>query len=337
MTALEKFGQLPIMEQASLLSKSNLVPKAFRGKPADIVIALLWGEEVGLGPTSSLSYIDVIEGNATINAEGSNALIRRAGHSLIVDVTNERAVVKGKRHDTGDEMTVTWTMQMARDAGLANKQVWKQYPQAMLTSRAVSQISRALFADVFLGITYTPEEAASFAAPDMLNAQPQQLVEATTGQAALPPANHLPVSQVMDAITAEAPVEVASKPTPKTFAPPQRSQSVENTQRIMAELGETPRAAQPFTPEEQTLVTAVELKALRDEIDALDLEAAMSLTDAWKEAGLPSVKGKKSYDKTAYETAMNLVLDAKVAMQERLAATPVEGESLWDAEQAASA
>lgn len=314
MTALEKFGQLPIMEQASLLSKSNLVPKAFRGKPADIVIALLWGEEVGLGPTSSLSYIDVIEGNATINAEGSNALIRRAGHSLTIDVTNDRAVVKGKRHDTGDEMTVTWTMQMAKDAGLANKQVWKQYPQAMLTSRAVSQISRALFADVFLGITYTPEEASSFAAPELLDSQPEALVAATTGQAALPEAP----ATVVEVVTSGN-AELVNVGKPRTFAPPQRSQSAENSTRIMAELGETPRGVQPFTPDEQTLVTAIELKALHAEIGALDLEAAADLAEAWKAANLPSVKNKKSYDKADFETAMGLVLDAKVTMEERIA------------------
>lgn len=317
MTALEKFGQLPIMEQAALLSKSNLVPKAFRGKPADIVIALLWGEEVGLGPTSSLSYIDVIEGNATINAEGSNALIRRAGHSLTIDVTNDRAVVKGKRSDTGDEMTVTWTMQMAKDAGLANKQVWKQYPQAMLTSRAVSQISRALFADVFLGITYTPEEAASFATPEVLDAAPAALVEATTGQPALPPPGvDAQTGEIIDAEVVEA------APTPRTFAPPRpRSQSAQNTDDLMKQLGEKPRmvdvakAVKSVDP-----VSEHEMSALRDDLGRLDEQATAYLKAAWKRAGLPSIAGGKTLRKDDYERACGLALDAATEMEVRLEA-----------------
>jgi hypothetical protein len=48
---------------------------------------------------------------------------------------------------------------MAQRAGLANKQVWKAYPEAMLWARAVSQLCRMLFPDCFAGGTYTPEEA----------------------------------------------------------------------------------------------------------------------------------------------------------------------------------
>jgi hypothetical protein len=55
-------------------------------------------------------------------------------------------------------MTVEWTMAMAERAGLASKQNWRKYPEAMLWARAVSQLCRELFADCFAGATYTPEE-----------------------------------------------------------------------------------------------------------------------------------------------------------------------------------
>jgi len=66
--------------------------------------------------------------------------------------------VTGKRSDNGDEMSVTWTLEMAERAGLLNKQNWKKYPEAMLWARAASQLCRMLFADCFAGATYTPEE-----------------------------------------------------------------------------------------------------------------------------------------------------------------------------------
>lgn len=161
---------MSMMEQAEVLSRSNLVPKAFRGKPADVVVATLLGQELGLGPMATMSYIDVIEGNATVNAEGKVALVRRQGHSIGGDATATKATARGRRKDTGDEMAVDWTIQMAARAGLANKPVWKQYPESMLWSRAVSQLCRMLFPDVLVGLSYTPEEVEAFTAPTVVAA-----------------------------------------------------------------------------------------------------------------------------------------------------------------------
>lgn len=146
------------MEQAKMLASSALVPNNFRGKPGDIMVAALTGRELGMGPIASLQYVIVINGKPTLNAEGRVALIRKRGHSITGSSTPERAVVTGRRADTGDEITVEWTIQMANRAGLVKNGPWKQYPEAMLWARAVSQLSRMLFADVFLGVSYDPSE-----------------------------------------------------------------------------------------------------------------------------------------------------------------------------------
>ena len=39
---------------AKEISNSNLVPQQFRGKPADIYLAMSWGDELGLSPIQSL-------------------------------------------------------------------------------------------------------------------------------------------------------------------------------------------------------------------------------------------------------------------------------------------
>lgn len=67
--------------------------------------------------------------------------------------------MKGTRRDNGDEMTITFTKDMATRAGLAHKRNWQQYPEAMLWARAVSMLARMLFADVFAAMhVYTPDE-----------------------------------------------------------------------------------------------------------------------------------------------------------------------------------
>lgn len=151
-----------IQQQASLLAKSNLVPKQFRGRADDIVVASLMARELGLGPIAALTYIDVIEGSPTVNAEGKVALVRQRGHSITGTADGNRAIAVGKRADNGDELEVVWSIEMAQRAGLANKQVWKQYPEAMLWSRAVSQLCRMLFSDVLMGMSYTSEEVEAF-------------------------------------------------------------------------------------------------------------------------------------------------------------------------------
>jgi hypothetical protein len=80
------------------------------------------------------------------------------------------ATVYGKRSDTGEELEVSWTMEDAARAKLGGKDVWKQYPRAMLLARATSELARALFADVLGGMRYTPEELGDDAHPVDLSA-----------------------------------------------------------------------------------------------------------------------------------------------------------------------
>jgi len=145
---------------AEKIARSSLVPAAYRGKPTDAAIAMLYGAEMGFGPMTSLQRVVVIQGKPTVDAQGMVSLIRQAGHSLSGDVSAESATVTGKRCDTGDSMTITWTMDDARKADLLGKDNWKKFPADMLWARAVSQIGRRLFADVLLGVSYTPEEMA---------------------------------------------------------------------------------------------------------------------------------------------------------------------------------
>lgn len=144
---------------AERIAKSNLIPSAYRGKPVEAAVAMMYGAEIGLPPMTSLNRIVVVEGKPTLDAQGMVAVIRKAGHSVSGETDSEKAVVRGRRGDTGDEMAVTFTMEDAKRANLAGKNAWRAYPSAMLWARAVSQLARMLFADCLLGFSYVPEEA----------------------------------------------------------------------------------------------------------------------------------------------------------------------------------
>ena len=176
---------------AQKIANTPFVPTAFRGKPEAVFAAILYGDELGLGPMQSLNSIHVIEGKPSMSPELMRALVARAGHRLDVKLaSNEKVVLWGKRADNDSEATVEWSMKDAQQAGLAGRGAWKTYPRAMLLARATSEICRQIFSDCIMGLSYTPEEASSIAgvewtdAPVLTpappttapNAKPQQVV-----------------------------------------------------------------------------------------------------------------------------------------------------------------
>ena len=149
---------------AQKIANTPFVPTAFRGKPESVYAAVLYGEELGLGPMQSLTQIHVIEGKPSLAPEGMRGLVLKAGHRIDVKVaSNDKVVLYGKRADSRSEATVEWTMKDAQLAGLAGRGAWKTYPRAMLMARATSELCRMLFADIIAGLSYTPEEVMSVA------------------------------------------------------------------------------------------------------------------------------------------------------------------------------
>lgn len=145
---------------ANVVAKTEFVPEAYRGKPAACMAALLYGADLGLGEMQSLQAVHVIKGKPTLSAEAMRALIIAAGHSIdVLAYTNEVVTMCGRRGDTGKEVTVSFSMEDARTAGLASSgSNYGKYPRAMLSARCTSELGRLQFPDVLMGVSYTPEE-----------------------------------------------------------------------------------------------------------------------------------------------------------------------------------
>jgi hypothetical protein len=186
------------------IANTPFVPTAFRGKPESVFAAVLYGEELGLGPMQSLNSIHVIEGKPSMAPELMRALVFKAGHRIDVKVCmNDEVILYGRRADSGSEATVKWTMKDAQNAGLAGRGAWKTYPRAMLLARATSELCRMLFADVVAGLSYTPEEAASIAGSDWeeVPAEPPVFIEKPT---TIPNQPEPPVETVVETSWEEA-------------------------------------------------------------------------------------------------------------------------------------
>lgn len=146
-------------DQLKYIASTTFVPRGLRGDLPAILACVATGRALGIPDMAALRSIHVIDGKATFSAELMVMLARKAGHSIEADYGDGAVTARGRRGDNGDVSSVTWTLAMAERAGLLGKDNWKKYPEAMLWARAVSQLCRVLFADVFAGETYTPEEA----------------------------------------------------------------------------------------------------------------------------------------------------------------------------------
>lgn len=134
------------------LSLAAVLPRDLRGKPADVLAILLYGQEIGLAPMQAVQGIYVVNGRPTLSAQTWLALVRRAGHQATVkENSTTKAVVFMRRGDTGEEHTEEYTFDDATTAKLTGKDVWKQHPKRMLLARAVSNAAKFICPEVALG------------------------------------------------------------------------------------------------------------------------------------------------------------------------------------------
>jgi hypothetical protein len=159
------------MEYAKLIANSELVPKDYRGKPQNVMIAVQMGAELGLSPILSLQKISIINGKATLAAEALLALIRThpqyesdEGY-FEGEGDNRTAVFKVKRKGS-DWHESRFSIKDAKKAGLWGKAgAWTTYSDQMQMHRAVSFGCRFKFADALMGLI-SEEEAQDYPKED---------------------------------------------------------------------------------------------------------------------------------------------------------------------------
>lgn len=146
------------MELAKIMANSDMVPKDFKGKPGNVLVAVQMGAELGLAPMQALQNIAVVNGRPSVWGDALLALC--SAHPSCVDihedVTDTMATCTAHRRGR-DPITRTFSVDDAKKAGLWGKGVWQNYPKRMLQMRARAWALRDAFADVLRGLQVAEE------------------------------------------------------------------------------------------------------------------------------------------------------------------------------------
>lgn len=147
------------IEWSKMLATSTLLPKSYRNQPGNLLFAAEYADSLGVSRINAITSIHVIEGKPSASADLMASLVRRAGHKLRIEGDDTYAAAHLIRADDPDfTYTARWDMKKARAAGVAGKQVWQNYPGAMLRARAITEVCRMGASEALLGVIYTPEE-----------------------------------------------------------------------------------------------------------------------------------------------------------------------------------
>jgi hypothetical protein len=158
---------------AKVLADSDLVPKAYQGKPADVVVAMQYGAEIGLPPMASLQSLAVINGKPGLYGDGFLAVIQASAnyvkhreyyltpagevvHSLRNSHFNHddtRAVCEFYRRGVPEPFVREFSIGDAKRAKLWGKEgPWTNYPARQLQWRARGFAGRDGFAAELRGM-----------------------------------------------------------------------------------------------------------------------------------------------------------------------------------------
>jgi len=211
-----------LWKYGKIVVQSNLCPKHI-DSPADVVMIVQRGAELGLSAMVSLQNMFVEGGRIGMSADLAVAVVRSSEaceYFRSIEKSRERAEFETQRRGEPKPERFSFSMQDAETAGLTNKFNWRSYPRQMLIARAKIGLARLQYEDILAGI-YTPEE---------LGAQ----VDPETG---------MPADDDSDVVDADFD-EGAAEPDISTKERQQRETCTERMHELVAEVGIEPGSDQ---------------------------------------------------------------------------------------------
>lgn len=229
---------------ANLVARSSFAPKAFMGKPGDVMVAVQMGMELGLSPMQALQNIAPVNGRPSVYGDAIPAICMQHPlfESIQEDVTNGVATCTVVRRGMPPVIR-KFSVEDAKKAQLWGKAgPWQQYPERMLQMRARGFACRDAFPDALRGII-TREEAEDIpretVRATVVENRPSRAQEATAGFEAPPASAHtvgdaIGIKRDMDPIHAQLQQEMQQARDPEDYVIKARGK---NEGKRLADLG----------------------------------------------------------------------------------------------------
>ena len=167
----------------------SIVKSGFYGfKTKEQVMAvMLVAQAENKHPASVVQEYDIIQGKPALKSQAILARFQLSGGSVQWDELTPKRVIGTFKHPQGGTLTVEWTIEMARQAGIYREgSGWSKYPEDMLRARVISRAVRSIYPACILG-HYATEEVMDFDSPMpkhmgvVEDIKPVEVIEEPTG------------------------------------------------------------------------------------------------------------------------------------------------------------
>ena len=168
----------------------SIVKSGFYGfkSKEQVMAVMLVAQAENKHPATVVQEYDIIQGRPALKSQAILARFQLSGGSVQWDELTPKRVVGTFKHPQGGSLTVEWTIEMAKQAGLYREgSGWTKYPEDMLRARVISRAVRSIYPACILG-HYATEEVMDFDSPAPKHMgiveevkQPVEVIEASTG------------------------------------------------------------------------------------------------------------------------------------------------------------
>src|SRR6185295_5879996 len=127
-------------DQMQRMARTMAASKMFGCRTEDEALSImLLAQAEGLHPATAARDYHVIQGRPAMKADAMLSRYLQSGGRVEWTVYTD-AKVEGKfTHPQGGSVTVEWTPDRAKQAGLLGKDNWKHYTRQMLRARVISE------------------------------------------------------------------------------------------------------------------------------------------------------------------------------------------------------
>ena len=206
---------LPQMRELAQVFRTAAIVNSQLISDEQVLAVMFKSIELNVPMTTALEKMSVINKNIMMEAELVLALIYRSGLCAAIDIKDNASScsVTMARNTPKIKHTSTFSLEDAKRAGLAEKDVWRRYPKTMVRWRAITECAKIVFADVLGGMLdnvplmvkipqpdYTsepsvPDDASTDAASEPSSESSEPKTESTPEPTPMPTAQTTPEPQ----------------------------------------------------------------------------------------------------------------------------------------------